>query len=95
MSQFTTRVELHHASADDYNRLHTVMEAKGFSRWITADNGTRYLLPTAEYDRVGQTLTIQQVVSDASTAAASLKQGYAVIVTQANGRQWVGLLQAK
>jgi hypothetical protein len=49
MSSFITRVELQNASAEDYERLHAEMEARGFKRTITGGNGKRYKLPTATY----------------------------------------------
>ncbi len=49
MKKYMTRVELHRANADDYTRLHQIMQAAGFSRQVTAGDGTKYLLPTAEY----------------------------------------------
>ncbi len=34
MAKFTTRVELHNATGEDYNTLHDAMESVGFSRLI-------------------------------------------------------------
>ncbi len=89
---FTTRVELHHASTrEDYERLHTAMEAEGFSRTIKID-GITYKLPTAEYNYCRGELTKQQVLDAAKRAAATTGRTYAVLVTQANGaRLWDGL----
>lgn len=49
MAMFVARVELHGANAETYQRLHEAMQAIGFNRTITGDNGGRYLLPTGEY----------------------------------------------
>lgn len=37
MSMFITRVELHDANYADYEKLHTEMEAQGFTPTIVAD----------------------------------------------------------
>ena len=59
MAQFTTRVELHRATGEDYSSLHSAMEYQGFSRTIRSDDGIIYILPTAKYDRTGDNLSIQ------------------------------------
>jgi hypothetical protein len=95
MPQFTTRVELHYANGDDYSKPHAAMEKRSFSRWIMSDKGIYHALPTAEYDRSGYSLTIQEVLNDAKAAAAEVKQSYCVLVTEANGRMWYNLPEAK
>jgi len=93
MAQFTVRVELHHADDDDYETLHSAMEDEGFSRFITSNDGTTYHLPTAEYNREGS-LTRQQVLDSAKTAAAKTKKEYGILVTESEGRKWIGLAKA-
>jgi hypothetical protein len=90
MPSFTTRVELHQASYQDYENLHAAMENAGFSRFITSDDGQTYHLPTAEYDRSGD-LTRSQVLSQARAAANSTGRDNAVLVTESKGRTWNGL----
>jgi hypothetical protein len=90
MPTFTTRVELHQGSYQDYENLHAAMENAGFSRHVTSDGGRTYHLPTAEYDRSGD-LTRSQVFNQAKTAAATTGKDYAVLVTELNGRTWSGL----
>ena len=51
--RFTTRVLLHHATDDDYEKLHEEMEAEGFTRTIISSDGTEYHLPQAEYNKMG------------------------------------------
>ncbi len=51
--QYTTRVELHYATDDDYESLHDAMAREGFSRQITSNDGVTYHLPTAEYNYEG------------------------------------------
>jgi hypothetical protein len=87
---FTTRVELHKADEDDYQLLHEAMENRGFSRYITGDNGVVYHLPTAEYNYSGNR-TRGQVLDLAEAAASETHKTFAVLVTQSNGRTWHGL----
>ena len=94
MPSFTTRVELHNATYQDYENLHTAMFRAGFSRTITADDGKVYNLPTAEYDKIAD-LTISQICDQAKMAANSTGKNNAVLVTQANGRMWNGLEQVQ
>jgi hypothetical protein len=90
---FTTRVELHHADNDDYETLHAAMEERGFSRFITSEDGITYHLPTAEYDYNGNE-TRAHVLGLAKAAANETGKKYAVLVTQSNGRSWHGLARA-
>jgi hypothetical protein len=94
MAQFTVRVELHEARWEDYESLHAEMEGKGFSRLIKGDNGKTYHLPWAEYDGGGN-LTNSEVRDIARTAANSTGKRNAILVTESNGRSWVGLEEAR
>ncbi len=49
MAKYLVRVELHGATWDEYERLHSEMANRGFSREVTSDNSGTYRLPTAEY----------------------------------------------
>lgn len=93
MAQFTTRVELHRATGEDYARLHSAMEQSGFSRMIKGADGNTYLLPTAEYERSGEDLTGDQIHNDAWRAAASVSQRFSILITEAVGITWSGLTQ--
>jgi hypothetical protein len=93
MSQFTVRVELHDAEWADYDALHAAMEEQGFSRLITGDNGQTYHLPWAEYTGRGN-FASSQVRDIARVAADSTGKKNAVLVTESNGRAWVGLALA-
>lgn len=88
---YTVRVELHDATWDDYETLHTAMGQIGFSRTIKGDDGKLYQLPTAEYDASGN-CDATQVRTLASGAAAKTGKKFAVLVTTAGVRAWVGLL---
>jgi hypothetical protein len=93
MSKFTVRIELHDAKWDDYETLHAAMAEKGFSRFVTADDGQTYHLPWAEYSAVGD-LTSAQVRDIAQAAAATTGKRHGVLVTESNGRAWAGLVPA-
>jgi hypothetical protein len=90
MMSFTTRIELHSATWQDYSNLHTHMENAGFSRTILGDNGVTYALPTAEYVATGN-YTIQQVYAAANTAAAATGKSAAVFVSETTRWRWGGL----
>jgi hypothetical protein len=83
MPQFITRIELHGAKGEDYNRLHIAMAGRGFSREIRASNGPVYLLPTADYIRDGGELTSHIVYIDAWGAASSVSARFSVLVVEA------------
>ena len=72
MAQFTVRVELHRANQDDYDALHSAMEEEGFSRQIKSDDGTRYHLPTAEYNRTSNK-TRPEILDSAAAAASTTR----------------------
>jgi hypothetical protein len=92
MAKFTTRVELHAATEEDYENLHAAMEAAGFSRTIEASDGVSYLLPPAEYNRSGG-FTVKQVLDSAETAARTTGKRFSILVTEGN-RQWMNLQPA-
>lgn len=85
MSSFTTRIELHKATDDDYEILHAAMAKAGFLRTIKDSEGKTYKLPTAEYNYEGE-ITRSQVFEKAENAAISTKKGYWILVTQSAGR---------
>lgn len=91
MTSFTTRVELHGATGDDYERLHEAMARAGFTRTIAGvdangKSGTWHL-PTAEYD-LSSTSTCSQVRDLAKGIADRVKPGAWVLVTQVADRRW-------
>ena len=93
MARFTVRVELHQADGDDYETLHTAMEAKGFSRLITSGDGISYHLPWAEYNREAD-LTKEAILKAAKVAAAQTQKKFGILVTESSGRTWDGLQRA-
>jgi len=48
MKLFFVRIELHNATASDYDKLHELMRID-YNRSVLGHDGTRYKLPTAEY----------------------------------------------
>lgn len=90
MFQFTVRVVLHEAEAEDYENLHSLMEEQGFSRTIASDRGRTYHLPEAEYTCEGDR-TKAEILLMAKAAATQTEKKYAVLVTQSDGRTWYGL----
>jgi hypothetical protein len=90
MPRFITRVELHDADYDDYEVLHSAMEAEGFDRTITSSDDTTYHLPSAEY-YCETPLTRREVLAAAKRAAAKTERKFGAVVTQSNGITWCGL----
>jgi hypothetical protein len=90
MASFTTRVELHGGTWEDYAQLHNEMADQGFTNTITADDGVTYQLPPAEYNFVGP-VDRSTVFSRAKYAAGRVKKSYAVLVSESVGRTWYGL----
>lgn len=93
MPDFTTRVELHEARPSDYDVLHDAMEAEGFSRQITADDGVTYRLPTAEYIISGA-YRRAEVMEKARRAASKTGKRYSILVTESAGWTLFGLEEA-
>lgn len=61
-----------------------------FRQTITANDGSIYELPPAEYN-YESTETKEQVLEKARQAAAAVKTSFAVIVTASAGQTWIGL----
>jgi hypothetical protein len=88
MASFTTRVELHGATSQDYDVLHAWMHAEGFKRTIRAENGVEYHLPTAEYDLAGG-YSVMMVRDKAARAASKTGRRFWILVTEAGPRAWM------
>lgn len=89
MASFTTRVELHDAKSEDYDKLHEYMEKEGFNRKISGDKIT-YQLPTAEYNYLGE-INTSDLLDKAESAAKKTNKTFEILVTQSAGRSWIGL----
>jgi|688.fasta_scaffold809532_1 hypothetical protein len=92
MARFTVRVELHDATWDHYKKLYTLMAQQGLTDVITTTSGS-VKMPPGEYNMEGS-LTKEQVLEKAKTAAAQVVRSYAVLVTESSGRTWHGLSAA-
>jgi hypothetical protein len=91
MAKFTTRVELHSASLEsDYEKLHSEMEKENFTRIIVSEDGKKYHMPTAEYNKEGN-YTRDQVFESAKRAAEKVGKKFSVLVTESTGRTWHNL----
>ena len=92
MPKFTTRVELHKATSEDYEVLHAEMEKEGFWRFIQIEGEKeKYQLLTAEYNHSGEYTTIK-ILEKAKSAATTTKKTFSVLVTQTEvRRQWYNL----
>lgn len=93
MSRFTTRVELHNATYQDYVNLHAYMSQEGFTNTLRGDDGTLYHLPPAEYE-LNANFTAAQVRDKARKAAARTQKSYAVVAVERGAAAWVGLAKA-
>jgi hypothetical protein len=90
LSNFTVRVALHGASADDYDLLHERMEAARYNRFIWGQNeyGDGYwCLPPAEYDHTADADVID-IREQVLRIANSVRPGSWVLVTEAASRAW-------
>lgn len=94
MTNYVTRVELRgNPTADDYQALHDAMEAKGFTRTITSDEGTAYKMPHAMYYAVSN-LTTSQICDHAHEAATSVWKNCRAFSCEAPRISWQGLDKA-
>lgn len=94
MAQFTTRVELHQASAQDYETLHAAMAGQGFSRTILGNDGKWYHLPTAEYLYTGEK-DGKGVYLMAVAAANTTKKSFGIFITESASTMSGGLLEVQ
>ncbi|KLU14525.1 MULTISPECIES: type V toxin-antitoxin system endoribonuclease antitoxin GhoS [Xenorhabdus] len=94
MARFTVRVELRKADSTDYEKLYDKMKAKGFSKFITSDDGSKYELPPAEYNFISDSKSRNEVRDLAYNIAKTVNSRPAVLVTESEGRAWNGLNKA-
>lgn len=80
MANYVARIELHNASYDDYETLHSAASRRGFSRTIASDNGGTYRLPTGTYVASGTNATLQQAYDAACAAARETRKAFWVVV---------------
>ncbi len=93
MKQYTVRVELHSSQYHpDFDRLHSAMQAEGFSRLITSDSGETYHLPRGEYN-ISTNENRSQVLAFAKRAVQKTGESAEIFVTESGGRTWYGLAE--
>jgi hypothetical protein len=91
MNEFTIRVVLHdNATWSDYTKLQAALSRAAITDEITADDGTVFRLPPAEYNYAGAA-SLQTIHAAAQAAANSVKLNNSILVTQSSGRLWSGL----
>jgi hypothetical protein len=93
MPQFIIRVELYEANGEDYLRLHAAMDGRGFKSTIVLEDDSVCMLPTAEYLLLSSSLTTQQVLSEAQSAARTVSSSFGVIAVQVAEAPWVSGLK--
>jgi hypothetical protein len=89
MPQFITRVELYGANGEDYLRLHAAMDGHGFKRTIVLEDDSVCMLPNAEYLLLSSSLTTQQVLNEAQSAARTVSSSFGIIAAQIAEAPWV------
>ncbi len=94
MPQFMIRVELYGANGKDYLRLHAAMDDRGFQRTIVLEDDSVCMLPTAEYLLLSSSLTTQQVLNQAQSAAQTVSNSFGVLAVQVAEAPWVSGLKA-
>ena len=79
MTDFLTRVELHDATAADYEKLDQAMAAANFSKTIQSSRGMVYAMPTATYFSQAFGLSAAEIRNLAVAAARGTGRRYDVI----------------
>lgn len=87
MSQFLTRIELHSATAEDYEKLAKAMLSRNFKKFILSADGQSYRLPAAEYLYEGE-ITLTAVRDLARDAATSTGRESWVLTVESKGAAW-------
>jgi hypothetical protein len=91
MANYIARVELHSATYDDYEILHSQMQMRGFYRRIVGGNGVTYELPTGTYVMRNTSISAQDAVNKAGEAAAVTGKSNSIIVADWTLATWRGL----
>lgn len=87
MANFTVRIELHNALAEDYDTLHDEMSQQGFLTTITSVRQITYHLPKAEYNISGN-YTRREILNKAQLAINVTQRNSSILVTKSMGRSW-------
>lgn len=90
MAIYTVRVVLSGAEWDTYEKLHESMQASGYTREVTSDDGVVFKLPDAEYVTT-KSIDVYQVRDEVLRIAKTYNFDPQVLVTEAV--QWAWALQ--
>jgi hypothetical protein len=94
MATCMIRIELHQArTAEQYQRLHTLLAQYGITNTILGTDGVWYRLPPAEYHYAGAA-NRDEVLRTSKQCATAVDPSNAVVVTESNGVTWQGLKAA-
>jgi acetoin utilization deacetylase AcuC-like enzyme len=91
MANYLARIELHHAGPEDYERLHSSMQQRGYERKIAGEDGVMYQLPTGTYFVSGTSAVLSIALNAAVDAADETGKKSAVFVTDWQLARWHGL----
>jgi hypothetical protein len=94
MASFTVRVELRNSKDADYDELHELMSANGFSKSITVNTGAVLQLPSAEYNYSSHTRDVASVANLANAVASRIKKNPKILVTESARRHVINLDKA-
>ena len=81
MTDFLTRVELHGATAADYDALDRAMIAANFSKTIRSTRGLIYAMPAATYHSQADNLSAAAVRNLAVAAARQTGRRYDIVTS--------------
>jgi hypothetical protein len=93
---YLARVDLYDVTEDeDYDKLHTAMEQRGFLRQIQDDNGVWYILPGATYVIEGTDMTMAAAHDAVVAAATQTGFEFSLIVVEFANSVWTNLEPAE
>jgi hypothetical protein len=91
MANYIARVELHAATYNDYETLHSQMQQRSYARTILGSDGVTYQLPTGTYVMRDTNSSLQNALNKADEAANQTGKTSSIIVTDWTGAMWRGL----
>lgn len=94
MADYLARVELHAATDEDYETLHTQMQHRGFLRVIRGNNQIVYHLPTGTYVMRNTNVTLEDALNPAGAATQATGRASSIIVVAWTHAMWRGLAAA-
>ena len=81
MTEFTTRIELQDATAEDYSALDAAMLGVNFSKTVRSVRGQEYKLPHGTYFSQAFGMSATDVRNLAASAASRTGRRYDIITT--------------